>query len=69
MNTTHCFVCGTACRTVKSNQVSPLCRTIIYICKNQECQTIFEAQVIPVRIVVPGSLPIPECALSLARAA
>lgn len=68
-HTTVCPDCGSKCNTLKTNQLSPLCREITYICSNDDCEHIFVAQIVPVRTISRSSRPNPETALPMAAGA
>lgn len=62
-NITHCPHCGAMCRTVKSDQIGPTYREVLYDCSNPDCGHVFVATIIPVRTIFPSSTPNPEIRL------
>lgn len=54
-NSTHCPHCQTACKTIKTEQVTRLVRHITYACP--ECGHIFIAELTAVRTLAPSKYP------------
>ncbi|WP_372395154.1 ogr/Delta-like zinc finger family protein [Azospirillum sp. HJ39] len=57
---TLCPVCGTRCRTLESDQVTPLYREVHYQCRNDDCTFMFVASITPVRTIVPPKVENPN---------
>lgn len=58
-NITYCPHCGHACKTIKTNQMTPTYREITFLCTNPRCGHIFVAAVTPVRTLEPSALKRP----------
>lgn len=56
-NAARCPHCDTTCRTAKSVQVTRTVRHITYVCQNQDCGHVFQAELVAVRTLAPSSTP------------
>lgn len=56
-NKTQCPCCGAAAHTVKTDQVTPTVRKVVYKCGAETCQMIWEAEIVAVRVLHPSRLP------------
>lgn len=57
---THCPHCNSQCDTMRTAQVTPLYREVVYQCGNDACGFTFVASITPVRAVIQSKTPNPE---------
>lgn len=50
-NITRCPTCGAECVTIRSDQIAATYREITYKCTDPECEHLFVASVVPVRVI------------------
>jgi C4-type Zn-finger protein len=58
-NATDCPHCGSKCRSIRTDQVTPMVREVTYLCTNQLCGFSFVSEVTPVRELQPSRIPRP----------
>lgn len=62
-NNTKCPHCGSACRTVKTAQITATYREAVLLCPNPACGCMFTAAITPVRELQPSKNPNPAVQL------
>ncbi len=60
LNMTRCPHCGSACKTAKTEQMTPTYREITYVCTNPDCGFVFVGGLSPVRSLEASKRPDPE---------
>lgn len=56
---TRCPHCDTLAKSVKSTQITPIYREIVYVCENDDCGCMFVGSVEIVRMMQPSNIPRP----------
>lgn len=55
---TLCPVCGTRCRTLRTDQITDNVREVTYACRDEiKCGHVFVAQISPIRTIRPSLFP------------
>ncbi len=65
-NSTKCPHCGTDCFSLRTDQITPTYREVVYKCRNDSCEHIFVAALTPVRTVIPSRIPDPSIIIPIA---
>lgn len=69
INRTLCPHCGKACYTVKTEQLSPTCREVMYACEDTAgCGHVFVATITPARTIAPSKNPNPSIHIPMSTA-
>lgn len=56
-NGTRCPHCGSQCDSIRTVQVTPLYREVVYQCRNADCQCMFVASIVPVKTIFASKQP------------